>query len=256
MRWNMDTKNPKIVIVMPAFNAARTLKDTYNEIPEEFRENIILVDDCSKDNTVEVAKRFNIKVISHNKNLGYGGNQKTCYKEALKLNPDVVVMLHPDYQYYASLIEELLRPIIDNRFDFMFGSRIQNKRSAISGGMPQLKYYVNRLTCLLENIFLGVNFSEHFSGFRAYSAKVLEVLPFEFFSNDFVFDQQMEVSAMSFSFRIGEISIPTRYHEKASSIQFIKGTKFILETFWVIILYRLHRLGIIKSKLFSNKNTG
>lgn len=249
----MDMKNPKVVIVMPAYNAARTVEDTYSEIPEKFRENIILIDDYSKDNTLEVAKKLNIKIIAHEKNLGYGGNQKTCYTEASKIHADIVVMLHPDYQYDASLIGELIRPILENRFDFMFGSRIQNKRSAISGGMPQLKYYVNRITCLLENIFLGVNFSEHFSGFRAYSAKVLEVLPFESFSNDFVFDQQMEVSAMSFSFRIGEISIPTRYHEKASSIQFIKGMKFILETFWVIILYQLHRLGIIKSKLFSNK---
>ncbi len=237
---------------MPAYNAARTLKDTYNEIPKEFRENIILVDDCSKDNTIKVAKRFNIKVVSHNKNLGYGGNQKTCYREALKLNPEVVVMLHPDYQYDASLIRELIRPIMENRFDFVFGSRIQNKKSAFSGGMPQLKYYVNRITCLLENIFLGVNFSEHFSGFRAYSVKVLETLPFEFFSNDFVFDQQMEISTLSFGFRIGEIPIPTRYHEKASSIQFMKGVKFITETFWTIFLYQLHRLGFIKSKLFSN----
>lgn len=246
-------KSPNVVIVMPAYNAARTVRDTYNEIPKKFRENIILVDDQSSDNTVEVAKKLNIKVIAHEKNLGYGANQKTCYTEALKMKADIIVMLHPDYQYDASLIGELIEPIVQNRFDFMFGSRIQNKKSAISGGMPQLKYYVNRLTCFLENIFLGVNLSEHFSGFRAYSVKVLETLPFEFFSNDFVFDQQMEISALSFGFRIGEIPIPTRYHEKASSIQFVKGTKFITETFWVIILYQLHRLGLIKSKLFSNE---
>lgn len=248
-------KNPKVVIVMPAYNAARTLRDTYNEIPKEFRDNIILIDDYSQDNTIDVAKNLNIKVIAHEKNLGYGGNQKTCYTEALKMHADIVVMLHPDYQYDASLIKELTRPIIENRFDFMFGSRIQNKKSAIAGGMPQLKYFVNRFTCLLENIFLGVNFSEHFSGFRAYSVKVLETLPFEIFSNDFVFDQQMEISALSFGFRIGEIPIPTRYHEKASSIQFVKGTKFVVETFWVITLYQLHRLGLIRSKFFSNKNT-
>lgn len=240
----------KVVIVMPAYNAAKTVKDTYEEIPHKFRENIILVDDGSSDNTVEVAKKLGIRVIVHEQNLGYGGNQKTCYSEALKENPDVVVMLHPDYQYDAKLIEELIRPIIDGRYDFMFGSRIQNRKSALSGGMPKIKYYVNRLVCILENILLDVNFTEHFSGFRAYSSKVLETIPFRNFSNDFVFDQEMEVSALSFDFRIGEIAIPTRYHEKASSIQFLKGTKFILDTFWTIMLYMLHKTGLIRSNLF------
>jgi len=242
--------SPKVVIVMPAYNAAKTVKDTYEEISQKFRENIILVDDGSSDNTVEIAKNLGIRVIVHTQNLGYGGNQKTCYCEALKENPDVVVMLHPDYQYDAKLIEELIRPIMDGRYDFMFGSRIQNRQSALSGGMPKLKYYINRLVCILENILLDVNFTEHFSGFRAYSRKVLEIIPFQGFSNDFVFDQQMAISALSFGFRIGEVPIPTRYHEKASSIQFIKGTRFILETFSTIILYKLHKLKIIKSKLF------
>ena len=243
-------KDAKIVIVMPAYNAAKTVKDTYEEIPIKYRNNIILVDDGSSDNTVEVAKELGIEVFTHTRNLGYGGNQKTCYYKALKKNPDVVVMLHPDYQYDASLIEELIRPIISKRYDFMFGSRIQDKKSALDGGMPRLKYYVNRIVCLLENILLGVNFTEHFSGFRAYSVNLLKTVPFQRFSNDFVFDQEMSMSALSHGFKIGEISIPTRYHEKASSIQFIKGIKFILETFWTIILYKLHKLRIIKSKLF------
>lgn len=244
-------KQPKIIIVMPAYNAEKTAKESYEEIPPEFREKIILVDDGSSDKTVEIAKNLGISVFTHPRNLGYGGNQKTCYWEALKDNPDVVVMLHPDYQYDAGLIEELVRPILDGRYDFMFGSRIQGRASALSGGMPKIKYYVNRVVCLLENILLDVNFTEHFSGFRAYSAKVLKKVPFQRFSDDFVFDQQMVISAISFGFKIGEIPIPTRYHEKASSIQFIKGTKFILETFWTIILYRLHRLKLIKSKIFS-----
>lgn len=242
--------DPKIVIVMPAYNAAKTLKETYEEIPQKYRKNIILIDDGSKDNTVEIARNLGINVFAHSNNLGYGGNQKTCYWEALKENPDIVIMLHPDYQYDARLIEELIRPISDDRYDFMFGSRIQNRQSALSGGMPKIKYYVNRIVCILENILLDVNFSEHFSGFRAYSAKVLKTVPFQRFSNDFVFDQEMEISALSFGFKIGEIAIPTRYHEKASSIQFIKGTKFILETFWTIIRYKLHRLKLIKSKIF------
>lgn len=244
------TDNKKVVIVMPAYNAALTVQNTYKEIPPTLKEHIILVDDQSKDNTVEVAKKLGITVFTHPKNLGYGGNQKTCYFEALKLNPDIVVMLHPDYQYDASLIEELIRPVADGRFDFMFGSRIQGRKSALEGGMPKIKYYVNRIVCFLENILLDVNFTEHFSGFRAYSSKVLKTVPFQLFSNDFVFDQQMTISAISFGFKVGEISIPTRYHDEASSIQFLKGTKFILETFWTILLFRLHKLGFIKSKLF------
>lgn len=247
-------KKPKIVIVMPAYNAAKTVKDTYNEIPREFRENIILVDDRSLDNTVGVAKSLGITVFTHTQNLGYGGNQKTCYWEALKLNPDIVIMLHPDYQYDASLIEELIRPIKQGRFDFMFGSRVQSKFSALAGGMPPLKYYVNRIVCLIENILLGVNFTEHFSGFRAYSAKLLKTVPFQRFSNDFVFDQEMTISSLSYNFRIGEIPIHTRYHEKASSIQLIKGIKFILEGFLVILSLYLNRIGLIDDKRFaSNK---
>lgn len=244
-------KDIKVVIVMPAYNAEKTVKETFYEIPAKFRRDIILVDDQSRDNTVSVAKKLGIKVFTHPNNLGYGGNQKTCYWEALKLNPDVVVMLHPDYQYDASLIGELIRPIEQGRFDFMFGSRIRSKYSALSGGMPPIKYYVNRLVCFLENILLGVNFTEHFSGFRAYSVKLLKTIPFQRFSDDFVFDQQMEVSTLSYGFKIGEIPIPTRYHQKASSIQFIKGTKFILDTFWIILIYHLHKLGFFKSKLFS-----
>ena len=243
-------KNSKVVIVMPAYNAEKTLRDTYLEIPIRLREHIILVDDRSSDNTVGIAKNLRITVFTHTQNLGYGGNQKTCYYEALKLNPDIVVMLHPDYQYDASLIEELIRPIEQERYDFMFGSRVASKESAISGGMPKLKYYINRITCILENMLLGVNFTEHFSGFRAYSGKLLKTVPFQRFSDDFVFDQEMCISALSYGFKIGEISIPTRYHEKASSIQFIKGTKFILDTFYKILIFKLHRLGVIRSRVF------
>lgn len=245
-------KDVNVVIVMPAYNAAKTLKDTFYEIPKKFRKNIILVDDQSSDNTVEVAEKLGIKVFTHSKNLGYGGNQKTCYREALRLDPDVVVMLHPDYQYDASLIEELIRPILQGRVDFMFGSRVQNRKLALAGGMPKLKYYVNRVVCILENMLLDVNFTEHFSGFRAYSVKLLKTIPFQYFSDDFVFDQEMTISSLSYNFRIGEIPIPTRYHEKASSIQFIKGTKFILESFFVILSLYLKRLGLINDKRFAS----
>jgi glycosyltransferase involved in cell wall biosynthesis len=243
---NFASKNKSnIVIVMPAYNAARTVKDTYAEIPPEYRKHIILVDDHSTDDTVQVARKLGITVFEHTNNLGYGGNQKTCYWEALKLNPDVVVMLHPDYQYDASMIEELVQPIIKGRYDFMFGSRIANKKSALEGGMPPIKYYVNR------NVLLGVNFTEHFSGYRAYSRKLLEKVPFQRFSDDFVFDQEMTISSINYGFRIGEIAIPTRYHDKASSIKFIKGTKFILEGFGTIGMYLLYKAGIINDRRFT-----
>lgn len=244
-------KDSKVVIVMPAFNAERTVKDTYNEIPGHLRRYIILVDDNSTDRTVSVATKLGIKVFKHPNNLGYGGNQKTCYWEALKFNPDVVVMLHPDYQYDAKRIEDLISPILSGRFDFMFGSRISNKSGALAGGMPKIKYYVNRIVCFIQNILLGVNFTEHFSGLRAYSSKLLKKVPFQRFSNDFVFDQEMTISALSYKFQIGEIAIPTRYHQQASSIKYLKGIKFILEGFWTILRYKLNDYGVIKDKRFA-----
>lgn len=243
-------KNPKVVIVMPAYNAAKTIKDTFKEIPQKYRKHVILVDDQSKDNTVEVAKKLGIKVFALPNNLGYGGNQKTCYWEALKLNPDVVVMLHPDYQYDASKIDDLITPILNGEFDFMFGSRIKNRGSALSGGMPKIKYYINRIVCLIENILLGENFSEYFSGYRAYSNKLLKTIPFQRFSNDFVFDQEMTIASINHGFKIGEIAIPTRYHQKASSIQFLRGTKFVLEGFWIIFRLYLYNWKILGDKRF------
>lgn len=240
----------KVVIVMPAYNAAKTVRDTFREIPVQYRNHIILVDDKSSDNTVEVAKNLGIKVFSHLNNLGYGGNQKTCYQEALKLNPDVVVMLHPDYQYDATKIGELVEPILAGKFDFMFGSRIKNRGTAITGGMPRLKYYINRFVCLVQNILLGENFSEYFSGFRAYSSRLLKTVPFQRFSNDFVFDQEMTISAISYGFGIGEIPIPTRYHEKASSIQFWRGSKFIMESILAICALFLHNQDIRQDHRF------
>lgn len=241
----------KVVIVMPAYNAARTVKDTYKEIPVKYRQHVILVDDQSKDNTVEVAKKLGITVFAHPNNLGYGGNQKTCYWEALKLDPDVVVMLHPDYQYDATMMPYLVQPILDGKFDFMFGSRIATQRGALEGGMPLHKYILNRIICLIQNILLGVNFSEHFSGYRAFSKKLLKTIPFQKFSNDFVFDQEMTVSAISFGMKIGEIPIPTRYHEKQSSIKFLKGSKFILDGFYTILKYHLNKAGLVKDRRFA-----
>lgn len=252
----MSRKKPCIVIVMPAYNAARTVRDTYYEIPKNLRKHIILVDDKSTDKTVTVAKKLGIQTFAHPQNLGYGGNQKTCYWEALKYQPDVIVMLHPDYQYDGRKIPQLIKPILEGKYDFMFGSRMQTKGDALKGGMPPMKYYINALVCWIENKLLGVQFSEHFSGLRAYSAKLLVTVPFQRFSNDFVFDQQMEIAALGYGFKVGEISIETRYHEEASSIQFLKGAKFLFDTFFYLFLFKLHQSGIMRSNLFYTKRSG
>lgn len=235
----MAIKKPRIIVVMPAYNAAKTINRTVLDIPKGFVDEILVVDDSSSDNTVQVAKKLGLTVFQHSKNLGYGGNQKTCYRQALRRNPDIVVMLHPDYQYDAALIEELVRPIVEDRYDLMFGSRIRTRQETLAGGMPPIKYYLNRIFCVIENIALGVNFSEHFSGFRAYSTRVLETIPFSRFSNDFVFDQQLMISAIAHEFRIGEVPVPVRYYKESSSIQFVRGAKFLIETLSSLVEYHL-----------------
>lgn len=243
-------KKAKVIVVMPAYNAAKTIAETYKDIPKGVVDEVIVVDDCSSDNTVEVAKKLGLTVISHEKNLGYGGNQKTCYRQALKRDADIVIMIHPDYQYDSRLTEEIIKPIRDGRFDIMFGSRIRTRKEALDGGMPPVKYILNRIVSLIENIVLGVNLTEHLSGYRAYSKKVLTTLPINKFSNDFLFDQQLTVSAIAYGFTIAEYPVPVRYFSESSSIQFIKGAKFLLETFFTLILFVLYKLKIYKSNIF------
>lgn len=246
--------NKKVVVVMPSLNSAKTIKDTYYEMEQKYRKHVILVDDGSTDRTASIAKRLGINVFLHPNNLGYGGAQKTGYWEALKLNPDVVVMLHSDYQYDATKIGDLVTPILKGEYDLMFGSRIKNRGTALGGGMPKVKYIVNRLVCLIQNILLGENFTEYFSGFRAFSPKLLKTVPYQRFSNDFVFDQEMTISSISYGMRIGEIPIPTRYHSRASSINFIKGSKFISDGFFLLAKYLAYRAGIIKDKRFAPRD--
>jgi len=240
----------KVIVVMPAYNAAKTIEATYNDIPSGIVDEVILVDDKSQDNTIEIAKNLGLRVLTHKKNIGYGANQKTCYKEALKRGADIIIMIHPDYQYDSSLTGELIKPIIDGRFDIMFGSRIRTRKEALEGGMPYLKYILNRIVSFIENIILGVNFTEHLSGFRAYSKRVLKTLPFNNFSDDFVFDQQLMISAVAYGFRVSEYPVPVRYFSESSSINFTRGVKFLLETLLVLSQFISFKLKFYKSKIF------
>ena len=250
MKKTTSSKKPKVVVVMPAFYAARTLEKTFGDIPKGLVSEIILVDDASKDQTVNIAKKLGITTYTHPNNLGYGGNQKTCYWEAIKRKPDVIVMLHPDYQYDGTKMKEMVMPIYEGIHDMMMGSRIRTRQEALAGGMPLTKYFGNRFLTMLDNIILGLNLSEHLSGFRAYSIKVLKTIPFQRFNNDFVFDQQFVASAVSYGFDIGETPVPVRYFKEASSISGWRGVKYYLASLFTLGRFLLHDLGIWRSPLF------
>ncbi len=232
----------KVIVVMPAYNAEKTIEKTYWDIPKNVISEVIVVDDDSRDKTVEIAKRLKLPVVVHPKNLGYGGNQKTCYKNALERHADIVVMIHPDYQYDATLTVDLIKPIKEGKADIMLGSRIRSRQEALAGGMPLYKYISNRVLTLIENIILGLNLSEYHTGFRAFKREVLYKLPLKNFSNDFVFDQEILISAHAAGFKMGEIAVPVRYFKEASSINFIKSVVYgimILATLAKFILFKL-----------------
>src|SRR3989338_6166713 len=235
---------------MPAYNAEKTLKKTYDEIPQDIVDGIILTDDHSSDNTVHVAKDLKLKTFVHDTNLGYGGNQKTCYREALKLGADVVVMLHPDYQYPPKLITPMAGLITCGIFDVVLGSRILGNK-ALRGGMPVYKYVSNRILTFLENNIIGEKLSEYHTGYRAFSRKVLEDLPLEKNSDDFVFDNQMLLEALYKRYRIGEISCPCTYNEDSSSINFRRSVVYGIGVLATAVQYRLNRLKIAKFGIFS-----
>lgn len=216
----MPKNTPKVFVVMPAYNAGKTLKKTYEDLPKGSYSKIIVVDDGSRDDTVKVAQKLGLEVFIHPQNRGYGGNQKTCYTLALSQGADVVVMVHPDYQYDAKLLPEMTKPIIDGRFDIMFGSRIRTRKEALAGGMPKYKYYFNRFLTIIENIVLGQNLSEYHTGYRAFSKNILKKIPFHKYSDDFVFDQQIIFGAIAVGAKIGETPVPVRYFPEASSINF------------------------------------
>jgi glycosyltransferase involved in cell wall biosynthesis len=243
----------RTVVVMPAYNAAATLEKTLADIPPGAADEVILVDDCSGDDTVEVAERLGLRVIRHQKNGGYGANQKSCYKAALERGADYVVMVHPDYQYDSRVVGAAVEFLKLGICDVVLGSRIRSPWEVLAGGMPRYKYAANRLLTTFENYALGQNLGDFHSGFRAYRRAVLETIPFEQNSDDFVFDSQFLAQAAHFGFKIGDVPVPVRYFDEASSINFRRSLKYGLATLGVVARFWLHRARLWRSPLFKRK---
>lgn len=240
----------RVCVVMPSYNAEKTLQKTYDEIPKNIVDEIILTDDASKDRTVEVAKSLGIKTFVHNQNRGYGGNQKTCYKAALDLDADITIMLHPDYQYTPKLITAMASMIAEGVFDAVIGSRILGNK-AMKGGMPIYKYVSNRFLTLIENTIIQQKLSEYHTGYRAFSRKVLETIPLLDNSDDFVFDNQMLCQILYFGFEVGEVSCPALYFDDASSISFSRSVSYGLGVVQTSLKYAMAKRGIGHFKIFN-----
>ena len=245
--------NLRVAVVLPAFNAEKTLRRTFDEIPHDIVDDVILTDDASSDRTVEVASELGIFTVRHQLNKGYGGNQKTCYSVALSRGADIVIMLHPDYQYAPRLVTAMASMIASREYDVVLASRILGN-GALKGGMPLYKYVSNRILTLVQNLMVGQKLSEYHSGYRAWNRAVLERLPLHRCSDDFVFDNQMLVQAISCDFKIGEISCPTSYLPESSSINFRRSVTYGLGVVGTSLSYLLHRWGIRPSELFSDDN--
>jgi glycosyltransferase involved in cell wall biosynthesis len=242
--------NKKIVVVLPAYNAEQTLEQTYKEIPFDVVDDVVLVDDASKDNTIEKGKSLGIKhIIRHEKNRGYGGNQKTCYDKALSIGADIIIMLHPDYQYTPNLIHAISYIIADEVYPVVLGSRILGK-GALNGGMPMYKYIFNRFLTLSQNILIGQKLSEYHTGYRAYTKEVLETIPYELCSDDFVFDNQVISQIFYAGFEIAEITCPTKYFPEASSINFKRSMTYGIGVMKTSFVHFFNRIGLAKSPLY------
>ena len=243
----------KLVIVLPAYNAGLTLEKTYSEIPFDIVDEVILVDDASKDNTVEVGRQIGIRhIIKHEKNKGYGGNQKSCYDKALSLGADIVIMLHPDYQYTPKLIPAMASIIANGLYPAVFGSRILGK-GALKGGMPMYKYIFNRCLTLTQNILMNQKLSEYHTGYRAFSKVVLEKIDYHANSDDFVFDNQMAAQVFYAGYEIAEVTCPTKYFDEASSINFRRSAVYGLGVLGVSLSYFFQKLGLSNSKIFAGR---
>lgn len=242
--------NKKIIVVLPAYNASLTLEKTYCEIPFDIVDDIILVDDASKDNTIDLAKQLGIHhIIRHDENKGYGGNQKTCYNKALETGGDIIIMLHPDYQYTPKLIYAMSSLIAQDVYPVVIGSRILGK-GALKGGMPLYKYISNRFLTLVQNILIGQKLSEYHTGYRAFSSEVLRNINFMANSNDFIFDNQVLTQIFMKGYAVAEITCPTVYTQEASSINFRRSIIYGAGVLWVSLLYRLHKWGLVKRKIY------
>lgn len=240
----------KVIVVLPAYNAGKTLEITYKEIPFEWVDEVVLVDDASKDNTIEKAKELGIKhIIRHEKNRGYGGNQKSCYNKALEIGGDIVIMLHPDYQYTPQLLTAMISIIGNGVYPVVFGSRILGK-GALKGGMPMYKYIANRVLTFTQNILLGQKLSEYHTGYRAFSKEVLSNVNFDICDDDFIFDNEMVSQIFYKGYEIGEVTCPTKYFKEASSINFKRSMKYGLGCLRVSVIYRLCKWGFMKSQLY------
>ena len=245
---------PRVTVVMPAYNAARTLAKTHGDLPRHIVDRVILVDDASQDHTPEIARRLGLDVIVHMQNKGYGGNQKTCYMEALRGGADIVVMVHPDNQYDATRIPTMIKPILEGSADLVLGSRLLEGREAtLQGGMPMWKYVSNRFLTSVENLVLGTRLSEAHTGFRAYSRRLLSTIPFLLNSDDFVFDSEVIAQAVAFGFKIVEVPVPTRYFPEASSVNFKRSVIYGLGTLNVSRKFLLHRLGLRRYPIFRRR---
>jgi glycosyltransferase involved in cell wall biosynthesis len=241
---------PKVVVVMPALNAAPTLERTFRAIPLEVVDHVILVDDRSSDSTQEIARALPLELIWHPHNVGYGGNQKTCYLQALQEGAEVIVMLHPDGQYEPELIPRMIEPILSGRADMVLGSRFAEPGLALAGGMPRYKYVLNRMMSTVENRILGTSLSELHTGYRAYSRELLMTIPFLRNSLDFVFDSEVLFQTVHFGFRIAEVPARSKYFDDASSIKLLPATVYGLKTMWVAVRLVLHRRGLLRSRKF------
>jgi glycosyltransferase involved in cell wall biosynthesis len=248
-------RRPRIAVVMPAYNAEKTLERTHADIPGESIDDVILVDDCSRDRTVEVARRLGLHVVTHPRNRGYGGNQKTCYRTALERGADIVVMVHPDHQYDPTVIPDLIGPLVEGNCDAVFGSRMLGGRP-IQGGMPKWKYLGNILLTAVENATFLIYLTEYHSGFRAYSRRYLEAVNLEANSDGFVFDTEIIAQGMAKGFRIREIPIETRYFDEASQIAFGPSVRYGLAILKTMLLYKLHVWGIWSARIFRDLSSG
>jgi len=242
---------PKVVVVMPAYNAAKTLHMTYAELPRDVVDLVIVVDDGSSDETVRIARDLGLELFVHNRNYGYGANQKTCYREAMKAGAGVIVMVHPDYQYDPTLLPQVIQPILDGRADVVLGSRLLGGHP-MSQGMPWWKYVSNRFLTALENRVFGLRLAEYHTGYRAYRREVLESVNFEMDSDNFIFDQEIMAQVVEAGFRISEVPVPTRYFAEASSASFLASTRYGLGILWLVARYEAHRRGWLRQRQFAS----